>query len=381
MSRSTFDINLLEAVKPQEVEGYLESHGWIQQNQIGDKASIWIQPCEDGDEFEVLLPLRRELKDYSLGMSTLVETLEVAEQRSQIEILNDLKNYSADVLRVRVNTQKTANGRISLNAGIKFSHSVKDLIVSAAQATIKPEAHFEKSNSQIDNYLEDLQMGHEKGSYILDIISPIPNQTELDLGEEVNVNLEPFGRRTMKQLVRSLQILQNVAERVSFNEIELDYFFEVVSQGISANLCEAIVGIDKSGEGKGVDIKLSWSPIIEISNDMPTTIFISHKIIPVIELAATKLRSVYIDNFELRGSVIDLHRLPEAQTGKIVVRVNIDDKTREVSIQLPDEDYKVAVQAHEQIATIVCYGELSKENKKFKLLNPRNISIESHSNL
>jgi hypothetical protein len=381
MSRSTFDINLLEAVKPQEVEGYLESHGWIQQNQIGDKASIWIQPCEDGDEFEVLLPLRRELKDYSLGMSTLVETLEVAEQRSQIEILNDLKNYSADVLRVRVNTQKTANGRIPLNAGIKFSHSVKDLIVSAAQATIKPEAHFEKSNSQIDNYLEDLQMGHEKGSYILDIISPIPNQTKLDLGEEINVNLEPFGRRTMKQLVRSLQILQNVAERVSFNEIELDYFFEVVSQGISANLCEAIVGIDKSGEGKGVDIKLSWSPIIEISNDMPTTIFISHKIIPVIELAATKLRSVYIDNFELRGSVIDLHRLPEAQTGKIVVRVNIEDKTREVSIQLQDEDYKVAVQAHEQIATIVCYGELSKENKKFKLLNPRNISIDSDSGL
>ena len=92
MSRSAFDISLLDTVKPQEVQGYLESHGWIQQEKIGNKASIWIQPCEDGDEFEVLLPLIKELRDYSANISTLIETLEIAEQRSQIEILNDLTN-------------------------------------------------------------------------------------------------------------------------------------------------------------------------------------------------------------------------------------------------------------------------------------------------
>jgi hypothetical protein len=86
-------------VKPQEIKGYLESRGWIQQEQIGDKASIWTQPCEDGDEFEVLLPLRKELKDYSLSMSTLVKTLEVAEQRPQTEILNDLTKGSPHKVR------------------------------------------------------------------------------------------------------------------------------------------------------------------------------------------------------------------------------------------------------------------------------------------
>ena len=379
MSRSAFDISLLDTVKPQEVQGYLESHGWIQQEQIGNKASIWIQPCEDGDEFEVLLPHIQELRDYSENISTLIETLEIAEQRSQIEILNDLTNYSADILRVRVNTPKTVNGRIPFNDGIKFSHAVKKLIISATQATIKPEAYFEKkgSSSEVDRHLETLQMGHEKGSYVLDIISPLPSQTTLNFGGKLSDISEPFSRKTMKQLARSLQIVKNLAERVSSKEMDVEHFLEVVSEGVSANLCDAIVEIDKSGEHTGVDIKLSWSPILKISNDVPTAIFLSRNIIPVIESAAQRLKSIHKENFELRGIVINLHRLPETRTGKVTIKSNIDDKNRDVAVQLQDEDYEIAVQAHKEQSIIVCYGELSKEGKTFNLLNPRRVTIAS----
>ncbi len=375
----SLDASLLEVVQPQEVKAYLESRGWVEHDQIGEKASIWIQTCEDGDEFEILLPLQKELKDYSLSLFNLVETLGVAEQRPEIEILNSLLNYSSDVLQVRINTPKTIYGKLPFNEGLKFYHSVKNLVVSSAQATIKPEAYFEKNSSEVDRYLEDLQMGHERGSYILDIISPIKiptvNQTTLNLGQELDFSPEPFARRTMKQLARALQIVKNIAERVSSNEINLDYFSEVVSEGISANFCEAIVGINKSGECNGVDIKLKWSPVIRIGDDVPTSIFISRNIIHVIESAAQKLKSIYEENFELRGMVVELHRLPETRTGKVIVRLEIDDKTREVAIQLQDEDYEIAVQAHGQKTMIVCSGELSKEGKTFKLLNPRNLSI------
>lgn len=375
----SLDASLFDAIQPQEVKAYLESRGWIEHEQIGEKASIWIWTCEDGGEFEILLPLQKELKDYSLSLFNLVETLGVAEKRPEIEILNSLLNYSSDVLQVRISTPKTAHGKLPLNDGIKFYHSVKNLVVSSAQATIKPEAYFEKNSSEVDRYLEDLQMGHERGSYILDIISPIKvatvNQTALNLGAALDFSPEPFARRTMKQLAKALQLVKNLAERVFCNEISLDYFSEVVSEGISANFCEAIVGINKSGECSGVDIKLKWSPVIRISGDVPTSIFISSNIIHIIESAAQKLKSIYEENFELRGVVVELHRLPETRTGKVLVRLDIDDKTREVAIQLKDEDYEIAVKAHGQKAMIVCFGELSKEGKTFKLLNPRNLSI------
>ncbi|MFM7575239.1 MAG: hypothetical protein ACKO4S_19270, partial [Snowella sp.] len=169
----------------------------------------------------------------------------------------------------------------------------------------------------------------------------------------------------------------NLAERVSSNEIDVDHFLEVVSEGVSANLCDAIVEIDKSGECRGVDIKLSWSPIIKVGSDIPTAIFLSRNIIPVIERAAKKLKSVHKDNFELRGMVINLHRLPDTKTGKVIVRSNIDNTKREVAVQLQDTDYEIAVQAHIEKSMIVCYGELSKEGKTFNLLNPRNVFTTS----
>jgi hypothetical protein len=372
--------NLLESIQPQEVIGYLQLHGWKEQRKIGDKASIWTHPDEIGDEFEVLVPLRRELRDYLISLSNLVEILEVAEQRDQSQILNDLTSYSADILRVRVNTPKTTSGRIPFNDGIKFSNSVKNLIISAARAAIKPQAYFENQiPQQIDNYLNDLQMGHEKGSYILDVISPITNanQIALNLPEENGISSEPFGRRTMKQLIKSLIIVQNIAERVHSREISLDHFLGAISEGVSANLCNAIVGIDESGENRGVEIHLSWSPILELSKDIPRSIFIPHRIISTIKNAAEKLQSLHIENFELRGTVIELHRLPEARTGKVIVRGIINDKVADVALQLEDQEYKIAVQAHEEIIQISVFGDLSKESKTFKLLNSNNFSLAS----
>jgi hypothetical protein len=107
----------------------------------------------------------------------------------------------------------------------------------------------------------------------------------------------------MKQLARSLQIVQNLAERVSSNEIDVDHFLEVVSQGVSANLCDAIVEIDKSGECRGVDIRLSWSPILKVGSDVPTAIFLSQNIIPVIERAAKWLKSIHQDNFVINFAI------------------------------------------------------------------------------
>lgn len=66
---------------PQQVETYLVAHGWQQQQRWGDKASIWTL-----DGFEILLPLKPEIIDFNRRMAEVVETLALAEKRSQVEI-------------------------------------------------------------------------------------------------------------------------------------------------------------------------------------------------------------------------------------------------------------------------------------------------------
>lgn len=72
-------------IDPYQVENYLIAHGWAQQQQTGDKASIWTL-----NGFEILLPLKPEIIDFSRRMGEVVETLALKENRSQIEIFSDL---------------------------------------------------------------------------------------------------------------------------------------------------------------------------------------------------------------------------------------------------------------------------------------------------
>ncbi len=79
------DVEKFKYIDPHQVEAYLIAHGWQQQQLRGDKASIWIL-----DGFEILLPLKPEIIDFSRRMGEVVETLALAEKRSQQEILSTL---------------------------------------------------------------------------------------------------------------------------------------------------------------------------------------------------------------------------------------------------------------------------------------------------
>ena len=88
------DVEKFKYIDPHQVEAYLIAHGWQQQQLRGDKASIWIL-----DGFEILLPLKPEIIDFSRRMGEVVETLALAETRwsktapygaSQQEILSTL---------------------------------------------------------------------------------------------------------------------------------------------------------------------------------------------------------------------------------------------------------------------------------------------------
>jgi hypothetical protein len=79
------DLEKFQNINPQQVEAYLIAQGWKQQQQMGDKASVWTL-----DDFEILLPLKPEIIDFKRRMLEVVETLALQQRRSQIEILGDL---------------------------------------------------------------------------------------------------------------------------------------------------------------------------------------------------------------------------------------------------------------------------------------------------
>lgn len=84
------DNEILKTIEPQQLRDYLQAHGWYEDRPFLDHATIWLKQDADQGEFEILLPLRQNLGDYIPRIREAIETLEIAENLSQSEILSQL---------------------------------------------------------------------------------------------------------------------------------------------------------------------------------------------------------------------------------------------------------------------------------------------------
>ncbi|MEG4172387.1 MULTISPECIES: hypothetical protein [unclassified Microcoleus] len=84
------DIELLKNLQPQQISYYLEAKGWKQAQQIDSRAIIWTSSDIKPEAPQIVLPLNSTLPDFPVSMNLMLETLEIIENRSQLEILADL---------------------------------------------------------------------------------------------------------------------------------------------------------------------------------------------------------------------------------------------------------------------------------------------------
>lgn len=84
------DVDILSHLQPENVEVYLQATGWHQRNRIPDKVSIWTRDTFSEDKLKIQLPVDQEFDDYPRRMYEIMETLEKAENRSQLDIVSEL---------------------------------------------------------------------------------------------------------------------------------------------------------------------------------------------------------------------------------------------------------------------------------------------------
>lgn len=85
------DFEVFKSLDVNVIIAYLQKNGWHEHSRIYDnKGAIWLKKNDAGDVFDIGLPLTREFADYPARMGDAIKTLELSENRSQLEILSDL---------------------------------------------------------------------------------------------------------------------------------------------------------------------------------------------------------------------------------------------------------------------------------------------------
>jgi len=354
-----------------DLKSYLDAQGWHLTGRIGDKALVYVPDPTATDAVEILVPARDDLGDYASRMAEAIQILAEREERSALAVYRDLTTSGLDVVRLRA-PGADASGAIAIEDGVVLYRETENLMLSAACSVVDARRNYHlRKVTEATDYLKTVRLGpSERGSYVLTVLSPVQprlgRQQQLDLGEE------PFARTVTLRLADALSAAKRAADRaLAYNAF--DPFDAAVSQGVSANLCDAIARLAETA--RGVDIGLTWARTRPAGRPRQSVHFTPEVGEVLREAAAIFRRSEPMTDHRVTGFVVALDRPVDQFDGNATLRVLIDERPRRVRVRFEEAVYPQVIQAFQDKSAISLRGDLFPTGQRWEIRNPRALQI------
>lgn len=362
------DVDALTAINTLAVHAYLRAQHWTRCDDLGDRGIVYTLD----DKFEVFAPGSERLGDYAASISSLIEDIARAEDRDAIAVYRDLATSDRDLIRFRA-PHADDDGSVDLNAGVDLIQQCKDALLAAACSTVDPKRSYRiGKNKEANDYLRNVKLGQtEHGSFVVTLYSPVPPELEpTQQGLWSDFETEPFNRRVTRTLATAMDSVLGALDQVSRGE-KIEAFERVVGMGVSANLCSAIAKFVE--DGNGLDFSLTWAKTRPAPEARHRAVF-SHGHATILAEAAKVLKSrESLSNEVLEGYVSKLNRDQTQTSGLVSIKTFIDGKPKSVTSELPQDLYKMAIEAHDSQSAIRIEGDLTYEGQRWYLKSPKNI--------
>ena len=299
---------------------------------------------------------------------------QVADQ-DELTIYRSLVTADRDVVRVRVG--ESDDGSVSLDAGADLIGGARDMILSAACSLRDPRRVYRAgANHDAIELVKRLRLGQtDQGSFVVTLLTPALPPPMPALDPDPNDLNAPIERRLTTRLVQALGAAHEMVERSA--ACEEGAFGELATNGVSANLCEALVRIIEPFPT--LDIGVSWAQ----TRPMPTpaaSVRFGRADAALLQEAARSLRERAPQlGVRLHGLVRLLKRDGPDLDGTISLAADVDGQRRSVIAVLDSEDYERAVQAHRDNSLVVLAGDLDRVKQRWRLLNPHLENVISES--
>lgn len=371
---TSLDINsIAKDIIPARLEMYLLSTGWIENGSISDKAKVWHRPEEKNFDLEILQPINEGLKDYSQRLYEAIRNLSEYENRTPLKVISDLKNFDSDIVKIRVIGPDVDGGAIPIDDGVLLFEKAKELLVSSTLSTFKKKRFFSGSwPALVKDFMNTLRFGQtERGSYIVNVIAPVSHFSEKELPEADCSITRSISNNLARSLGATMVALENYKKTN-----DLVSFEGAISCGVSANLCDAIIGMSGALMSRDVEISIELGASEKDSQEIIRTHRFTSGHIPMLSTASEYYKGNFvIKNYEASGLVIRMDHEPTEDFGVIRVTSSVNGTDKNISIQLNLDDYWEAVKAHKPRLPVVCQGDLHVTSRSAILADPRNFRV------
>lgn len=348
-------------IQPERFQAYLRSRGWRLEEDLSDEQGIVLW-AHDGLKLDV--PLRTQLRDYERRMAEALAIVAEVEGLDPFALAGELLQPAGDTLAVRVDSEAARSGTLPLVDSIRLREATKNLLLASAHSAISPQAWFPRmSRAEATALLATVrEVPNERGSFVARFVVPV----EPAVGEQMDIEEDPFGRRVTKLLMRALDGVRRVRSLGAYDEL-----LDMQGLGVSGNLLAALAAMRTAIGAGALELSVSWAH----NRKPPPEEFRSHVRFSAEALdgldavAETMRRRAEAKGFELVGYVIRLDRGPDVGApGEIVLLPTGEDADlRRVSIQLDAPSYEEAIAAHRLSVPVRVVGTLRKVGRRWVL--------------
>ncbi len=345
---------------------YLLANHWIEQEVVNDLLAIWTRP---GLERELFVPRRTDALDYETQLSIIVRYMADIENRQPRQVLSDMRHTGADVIRVRIDTPVFDRGTIAFGKAAEVINETRSMLNAAARAAVHPQSFFtSRPPAEVSDYLETTRLGQtEPGSFIFTVISPLTFQPQTQPEQPPP---QPFARRVTTTLSKSLVAVRNAAK--ASDKSLASVFEDLVDDGVSANLCEALFIISEQSFDRAVDVDFTWSAKAPHPYAMPRThVVVPPMITPELHNMSNHLKAVAPEPaFEIIGKVERLSNQEASDGFDLALRANVQGRDRLLALELSDDAREIASTAWKTGRSVFTRGTLDRRYRPYRLLQP-----------
>lgn len=357
-------------------EPYLRLRGWelAREGQLGNR---WRLRCDDGTR-NIAVPHRDlDVEDRRHMFVAVLSVLAEVERREPGVIARDLREAAYDLVEFRLVAAALSAGEMPLHAAPELTRGALEAFQAAARAEISPRPHYAQGQlpAEAKSFVNDAVMARpEPGSVILRIRAPLApelSQTQIaGLSANEMSGVEGFDRRVLKRLVEGVRAAKVAVHRdpTTFDD-EVD---EDIEEGLSANLCDALVKLSgaKSDIKAKIELRVRWA-LTQPSSFLDAEVLVERGEIGQLPRIAKALKQIQpLPGATVQGPVVQVRHLPGDEAAIVVINAFVQGRERQVRMELHAPDWRTAAEAQIAEAEIRATGTLERAGTTRELTSP-----------
>lgn len=341
------------------VKTYLEKKGWVisQYNRLADKITL----NSDGEEFEIIIPNKEDVPDYSFRIEQLINSLSSIEKRSASQISEEIENMGFDIMQFRFVSDKYEAGTMPLTNFAKAIESIDDMIRFEACSELNPQSQYTNPYEEAKELVANCEIAQtQKGSYIVNVRVPL-GETYLKTIKKEDEYLRFLGRKTISRLLTGISEAKNVDLS---NE---KGFKEKYDKKLNKQACKAINELIDNLKNAVVEINTKWDFSRPVEIELPEKTTLSEKDKEIFETMENYLVKIPEDEEKtIKGIITNMKRSKDNDKEQ-TVSIYDSNLNRNIYVELSAESYEMACTLYAKISNVSVRGILKKKNSKWVL--------------